>query len=1351
MLELSCKDTDDLIYDDSSGDEDYSDNDDDEGSEGYKPGGYHPVSIGDRFSNNRYTVVQKLGWGHFSTVWMCHDKKSKADSSLSKYIALKVQKSALHYREAALDEIELLACVDGGLSSSSFVHEILAKTDNDPAPPESCVVRMFDNFEHTGPHGTHVCMSFEILGENLLSVIKKYKYKGIPIPVVKNMARQVCQGLDFLHRHCSIIHTDLKPENILVAQAPPLPTDEQLSELLAQQQESRPSGAVKNSLADSKKKKNFNTTNESVESNISNHLENAASTRSNKKQKKKQQQKKRRQRTSNASATTAGAAAGGSGSGKAGNVARALEAALSGSDWAGQTTTATAVGGNLALSKTGGSGGGAGPGGGGGSSGAKKKRRSKKSQSGRSRIKSGVGGAEAGTAPLGSTAELERIARVAEEMRLMREAEAVTDSEPKRSFYGLRSQGQEAMQAGGGGEGSGLNLSEYTDSNNSLPALMRAGSEGTDAVAVSARVNILYASDRRAGVDNDSDREGSVGGYEEKYGRSAIDNNANTNTNRMYDMDDNGSDVELGLGLELDQDGEASLDDELLLDVTVLPTWATPSLFSYINLKTFSPNSPYLDKHLESNSYRLGRPGADRKETSAGGGDHRVIIHRRDDKGSGNGNGNGNDSGSDDDEGSHIDANTSSGDHLLYDNTNKLSREFWVKQRLDQTCSAGHKGFCNVTMVATARKLIDVFGIPITGPGDYVNSSWFLKLAPSLWLKRRGGQDNDTESELYFSIQANCTDRDNIGGLLATSTVYGSTFSDVYTVRSSPASASVSAAADSAAALDTPIIWSIVHHNVHTEDVLAYLEHELVTVRFLVHASVDGRSGGNNGGGGGGDATSDADELLCVMRELSVGPEGGLGSNREREHEYEGGSAEDVGGLWRHGDRALIGFDLALLGTHYITNSAASASASASGTGSCNASDEENEEADRLDELREYFRFPLHMERCVRSLHSRLSCANAAGGQGGRGLLSEMLSSYRQFVTWFRICGPGTMGPGVYGIGYGGGDDGGSLASVDEDGDLDYDYDENSVDDGGSVGGNINYQTRIMLADTPSPTAVGANFITTPGINTGTGTSVAAVPGSKCEYFDHLDAQYRTAKVKIVDLGNSCWTHKHFTSDIQTRQYRAPEVILGQEYGTAADMWSFACIVFELLTGDLLFDPHAGRAWDRDEDHLAMMIELVGNFPKHMAAEPSRPNSGASDASGGRGGSGGVERERDGASGNTGGAAVVGNNTNANTNSSITNTNRCAEYFNKRGTELKHIQNLKFWSLQDVLIDKYQFLPVDAMAVSDFLSPMLQVRFVLLHVALCCTKLEYLANYCMSCVVCRVSCVMCLFACLFLA
>jgi serine/threonine-protein kinase SRPK3 len=36
-------------------------------------GGYHPVSLGDSFMNDRYRVVRKLGWGHFSTVWLCED------------------------------------------------------------------------------------------------------------------------------------------------------------------------------------------------------------------------------------------------------------------------------------------------------------------------------------------------------------------------------------------------------------------------------------------------------------------------------------------------------------------------------------------------------------------------------------------------------------------------------------------------------------------------------------------------------------------------------------------------------------------------------------------------------------------------------------------------------------------------------------------------------------------------------------------------------------------------------------------------------------------------------------------------------------------------------------------------------------------------------------------------------------------------------------------------------------------------------------------------------------------------------------------------------------------------------
>ncbi|MCD9641204.1 hypothetical protein HAX54_027273 [Datura stramonium] len=90
-------------------------------------------------------------------------------------------------------------------------------------------------------------------------------------------------------------------------------------------------------------------------------------------------------------------------------------------------------------------------------------------------------------------------------------------------------------------------------------------------------------------------------------------------------------------------------------------------------------------------------------------------------------------------------------------------------------------------------------------------------------------------------------------------------------------------------------------------------------------------------------------------------------------------------------------------------------------------------------------------------------------------------------------------------------------------------------------------------------------------------------------------------KCKLVDFGNACWTYKQFTSDIQTRQYRCPEVILGAKYSTSADLWSLACICFELCTGDVLFDPHSGDNYDRDEDHLALMMELIGTMPRKIA------------------------------------------------------------------------------------------------------------------------------------------------------
>jgi serine/threonine protein kinase len=85
------------------------------------------------------------------------------------------------------------------------------------------------------------------------------------------------------------------------------------------------------------------------------------------------------------------------------------------------------------------------------------------------------------------------------------------------------------------------------------------------------------------------------------------------------------------------------------------------------------------------------------------------------------------------------------------------------------------------------------------------------------------------------------------------------------------------------------------------------------------------------------------------------------------------------------------------------------------------------------------------------------------------------------------------------------------------------------------------------------------------------------------------DLYVRGFNLKIADLGNACWTHHHFQPEIQTRQYRSPEVILGINYNDTADTWSFACMIYEMLTGDFLFAPQKTENYSKSEDHLALV------------------------------------------------------------------------------------------------------------------------------------------------------------------
>lgn len=96
--------------------------------------------------------------------------------------------------------------------------------------------------------------------------------------------------------------------------------------------------------------------------------------------------------------------------------------------------------------------------------------------------------------------------------------------------------------------------------------------------------------------------------------------------------------------------------------------------------------------------------------------------------------------------------------------------------------------------------------------------------------------------------------------------------------------------------------------------------------------------------------------------------------------------------------------------------------------------------------------------------------------------------------------------------------------------------------------------------------------------------------------------------------------------------------------------------VFELITGDYLFDPQSGTKYGKDDDHIAQIIELMGPFPKSLCLSGKWSQ----------------------------------------------------EIFNRKG-ELRNIHRLRHWALPDVLKEKYHFKEEEARRIADFLCPMLEL------------------------------------------
>jgi serine/threonine protein kinase len=57
---------------------------------------------------------------------------------------------------------------------------------------------------------------FEPLGKSLFEFIKGNKYYGFGLKQIQSIARQILEGVRFMHEEVGLTHTDLKPENILL-------------------------------------------------------------------------------------------------------------------------------------------------------------------------------------------------------------------------------------------------------------------------------------------------------------------------------------------------------------------------------------------------------------------------------------------------------------------------------------------------------------------------------------------------------------------------------------------------------------------------------------------------------------------------------------------------------------------------------------------------------------------------------------------------------------------------------------------------------------------------------------------------------------------------------------------------------------------------------------------------------------------------------------------------------------------------------------------------------------------------------------------------------------------------------
>jgi serine/threonine protein kinase len=143
--------------------------------ENYQAAGYYPILVGDVLQA-RYRVVHKLGYGAYSTTWLCRDHQS------STYVAVKVGTAESNNRE-----VDILNHL------------------NDPSPPDypgstmAMIPSIKDGFILRGPNGTHPCY-VTTLARCSVSGAKGGSYKRIfQATTARSLIVQLVLAVEYIH------------------------------------------------------------------------------------------------------------------------------------------------------------------------------------------------------------------------------------------------------------------------------------------------------------------------------------------------------------------------------------------------------------------------------------------------------------------------------------------------------------------------------------------------------------------------------------------------------------------------------------------------------------------------------------------------------------------------------------------------------------------------------------------------------------------------------------------------------------------------------------------------------------------------------------------------------------------------------------------------------------------------------------------------------------------------------------------------------------------------------------------------------------------------------------------------